>query len=247
MKSNPEMEQKLLEAVKKGLIVTRTENNPTLKCSYKGAGTLVTPKWNVKIYKSGTVVCTDMIVLQELLGDKISPPDSKLKLVQIDDSGFGSPLLGVMVGIHISGEDKVWTDAVPVIYFQDPLYETKAYLDEYAKLGMHILDRLNVKPETHRIEICTGFINKNLKNDLRKYGYDVRVAEIKGLLQDQLEHLFRDYVKFTTGKDLAYDPKVLSGKQLGTYYYSVLNWGMANAPHLLKSGWKAVKKELNNA
>jgi hypothetical protein len=247
MKSNPEMEQKLLEAVKKGLIVTRTENNPTLKCSYKGAGTLVTPKWNVKIYRSGSVVCTDMILLQDILDNKIKAPDSSLKIVQIDDSGWGFPLLGVMVGVNIVGYSKIWTDVVPVKFFQDPLCESKAYLDEYASLGMGILNELNVRSDTHRIEICTGFINKNLKNLLRKYAFDVRIVEIKGLLQDQLEYLFREYVKVMTGKDLAYDPKVLSGKQLGTYYYSVLNWGKANAPHLLKSGWKAIQKELKNA
>jgi hypothetical protein len=247
MNSSPEMEQKLLDAVKKGLIVTRTENNPTLKCSYKGSGNLVTPKWNVKIYHSGSVVCTDKILLQEILDNKIKPPDSSLKVVRIDDSGWGFPLLGVMIGINIVGDSKIWTDTVPVKYFQDPLWESKDYLNEYASLGMKILDNLNVRPETHRIEICTGNINKNLKNLLRKYAFDVRVVEIKGLLQDQLEHLFCEYVKVITGKDLAYDPKIVSGKLLGTYYYSVLNWGKANSPHLLKSGWKAIQKELHNA
>jgi hypothetical protein len=247
MKSSPEMEKKLLEIVIRGLIVIRTENNPTLKCSYKGSGTLVSPKWNVKIYHSGSVVCNDMLVLQDLLNDKVKSPDTSLKVVRIDDSGGGFPLLGVMVGVNIFGESKIWTDVVPVEYFQEPLYDTKAYLDEYANRGIQILEQLKVAPETHRIEICTGYINKNLKNHLRKYSYDVRVVEIKGLLQDELENLFREYVKTTLGKDLGYDPKVMNKSQLGRTYYSVLNWGKANTPHLLKSGWKSIQGELARA
>lgn len=245
MKSNPEMEQKLLEAAQRGLIVSRTENNSSLKVSYKGAGSLVTPKWNIKIYTNGTAVCTDSVLLQDILNDKVYPPDSSLKVVQIDDSGWGFPLLGCFLGLVIEGEQKVWTETLDVKYFQSPLWETKAYLNEYTNLGIKLLNRLGVTPGTHRVEICTGYINKNLKNLLREQGFDVRVVEIKGLLQDQLETLFKEYVKSTLGEDLVYDPKGLEKHQLGQAYYKVLNWGLTHTPQLLKSGWKAVQEKLN--
>lgn len=244
MKTFPEMEQKLLEAVQKGLIVSRTENNSFLKCSYKGAGTLITPKWNIKIYTSGSVVCTDNVLLQDILNDRVKLPDLSLKVVQIDDSGWGFPLLGCLLGLVIEGDQKVWTEPLDVKYFQSPLWETKAYLNEYANLGINLVERLKIAPNTHRIEICTGHINKNLKNLLRTRGFDVRVVEIKGLLQDQLESIFKEYVKATLGEDLAYDPKGMEKSQLGQAYYNVLNWGKVHTPHLLKSGWKAIQEKL---
>jgi phage-related protein len=96
------------------------------------------------------------------------------------------------------------------------------------------------RPKTHRIEICTGFINGKLKEALRKKSYDVRVVEITGLLQDKLEGLFKQYIKHITGQDLAYDPKEIKKEDIPRYYYKVLDWGKKNAPHLLKSGWKSM-------
>jgi hypothetical protein len=243
-KINPEkkiekMENKLRELASKGILVPRTENNPYLKMSYKGAGNLVSDKWNIKIYTSGAIVCNDNKTLQDLLHDRIREPDPTLKLIQIDDAGGGFPLCGVMIGIALNNE--VYTDTVGVDLFQEPKYSKRLYLKEYAKKGLQILQTLGACPKTHRIEICTGFINRTLRDDLRAIGHDVRVTEIKGILQDRLEVLFKEYVLAQTGKDLAYDPKALSKGSIGQAYYKVLNWGKENTPHLLKSGWGSLK------
>lgn len=241
MKSNPKLESMLQEYVARGLIVPRTENNATLKCTYKGAGTLITEKWNVKIYNSGSIVCTDFQILNAIEKDELKAPDASLKVIQIDDAGWGFPLLGVMVGV--TDGEQVWTDMVPVKFFQEPLFGKKAYLNDYAERGISILEEIGANPKKHRIEICTGYVNKNLKNALREMGFDVRVNEIKGLLQDQLEERFRYNVHGILGVDLAYDPKQIGKAMLGKRYYEVLHWGQANAPQWLKSGWKSIQEE----
>jgi hypothetical protein len=71
--------------------------------------------------------------------------------------------------------------------------------------------------------------------------YSVHITEIKGLLQDNLERLFKKYVKKETGQDLAYDPKKIKKEEFGKLYYQVLNWGRLHTPHLLKSGWSSLK------
>jgi len=242
MKTTPLIETKLKEAEEKGFLVYRTENNPFLKLSFKGKGDFITEKWNVKIYTSGSIVCTDNDVLRKILNDEVSLPDSSLKVIQIDDAGWGFPLCGVMVGI--CNETDIYTGVVPVEYFQKDLFSTKKYLKAYAQKGLEILEGLKISKETHRIEICTGYINSSLKKSLRKLGFDVTVTEIKGLLQDKLEFLFKEYVKEETGLDLAYDPKVLKKKQISRAYRDVLAFGMTQAPRLLKTGWKSIKKEL---
>jgi hypothetical protein len=241
MKSSPELESKLAEIAAKGLIEVRYEANPYLKVSYKGAGGLVTPKWNIKIYTSGSVVCNEGNILQGLLQGTLKAPDQSLQVMQIDDAGVGFPLMGVMVGV--SDGKKIITGVIDVSYFKPETFDTKDYLKAYSIRGKQILfNDFKIKKETHRIEICTGYINRTLKNDLMGMGFDVRATEIKGMLQDSLERLFKEYVHKETGVDLAYDPKELGDpREIGSRYYSVLNWGKTHAPHLLKSGWKSMK------
>jgi hypothetical protein len=237
LQSSPQMEKALSDALAKGLLTTRTENNQYLKISYKGTGTKISDKWNVKIYTSGSVVCNDPAVLQSLMDNSFKEPDTRLRLLQIDDAGVGFPLCGVMIGV--TNGERVWTDTVDVSFFQSPKFEKKLYVDEFAKKGLHLLSK--TLPSTHRIEICSGFINTGLRDALRARGYAVRITEIKGLLQDNLEQLFKEYVKKETGQDLAYDPKEIKKEKLGKAYYQVLDWGKKHTPHLLKSGWNSIK------
>jgi len=240
VKSNPKMEQKLSEACRAGLIVYRTENNQYLKVSYKGTGNLISDKWNIKIYTSGSVVCNDFQTLDDILNGSIKKPDTSKILLQADDSGWGFPLLGIMIGITDGREVKV--DTVDVSFFREGTFQTKAYLKEYAKKGVALIEgHFGATPQTHRIEICTGYVNKNLKSALRNKGYDVRVVEVKGLLQDKLEAMFKEYVKQELRVDLAFDPKEFDDKsQIGYHYNRAVEWGRKNAPHLLKTGWKSI-------
>lgn len=246
MKSSPILEEKLKQFCIAGEIVPRTENNAYLKVSYCGSGKTISPKWNVKIYTSGSIVCNDMHVLEQIINNTFSESNPELKVVQIDDAGIGFPLFGVMVGVTVQGNSEVYTDVVPVHFFQDPLFESKAYLKEYSRRGRVIISKLKIEPTFCRIEICSGYINTVLRDDLRKQGFDVRVVDIKGLLQDRLEILFKEFVNSKTLKDLAFDPKGLDQEAIAKKYYSALNWGKHYAPHLLKSGWPSIKKALEN-
>ena len=241
MKSSDFLEQKLFALYKKGVLVPRTENNRYLKISYRGSGALISSKWNVKIYTSGAVVCNDEQVIQDILHDLIKPPDASLKTIQIDDAGGGSPICGAMVGVYDG--NRILTAEIDVSYFQGDKFKDHAYLDAYATAGIGIVHNgFKAVPDTHRIEICTGYINSTLRDRLRNNKFDVRVVEITGYLQDNLEGLFKDYVKKETGRDLAYDPKGMNKKDLSNSYYKVLEWGKKNTPHLLKTGWKSIQE-----
>ena len=242
MRNSEQLETKLWEMRNRGELVERTENNPHLKVSYKGTGSLIPEKWNVKIYKSGAVVCVDLPVLEDIMNDKLVAPDETKTVIQIDDAGIGFPLLGVMAGA--TNGTTVETDIVGVSFFQSPAFENKEYLKEYARKGWNLITKkFKASPKIHRIEICTGFVNTELKSLLRSYGFQVNVVEVKGLLQDNLERLFKEYVHTTLGIDLAYDPKEMkaAGNNIGRTYYQVLGWGKQNAPHLLKTGWKSMQ------
>ncbi len=239
MKSSVQLEKALSDFALTGKIVPRKENNQYLKLAYKGNGTDISDKWNVKIYTSGSIVTTDEDTLTKIVKGKFTPPDTSLKVIQIDDAGFGSAVCGVMVGIFDG--DKIWTDTVDVKFFQGEAYERKEYLKEYTKKGLDLFNSLKVSNKTHRIEICSGFINSMLKDKLRELGYSVTITDIKGPLQDNLETLYKDHVKQLTGKSLGYDPKELTSQEIAKNYFAVVTWARKNAPHLLKTGWKALQ------
>lgn len=239
MKSSPAMEKALHEFQKKGYLTHRTENNQYLKVSYAGTGDPISKKWNVKIYTSGSVVTTDEKTLMDIVQGTFKPQDTTLKLIQIDDAGIGFPLGGVMVGVYDG--TTIHTDTVDVSFFQGSLFDSQRYLIEYAMRGIDIITKIGATPKTHRIEICSGFINTMLKDSLRDMGFDVAIVDIQGVLQDQLEGIFKQYIKGLTGLDLAYDPKLQTPGQISKNYYSVVGWGRKNAAHLLKTGWKSLQ------
>ncbi len=250
--TTPEVEfiiAQLEQAAAQGLVVRRAENNPYLLTSYMGVeGHGVSPKWNVKVYtfspkkRGHSIVCVDLLVLDQLVNgapDSLTPPD--LPALRIDDAGWGFPLCGVMVGV--SDETTVETATVPVEYFRDDSatpFATKLYLEKYAELAVQLLARFGATPQTRRIEICSGYVNQPLRGKLRQLGYDVRVVEIRGLLQERLEALYRAYVRVETGADIYYDPKNIGRTEIPRRYRESLAYGQRHCPHLIKTGWSAL-------
>jgi len=241
--------EKLSQASEEGLIASKPENNPYLLAGYVGVeGRGITPKWNLKIYtfnkkkKGHSLVCVDIHILSKLLEedyDSFIPPD--LQILRIDDAGWGFPLCGMAVGV--SDEQEVQTAIVPVEYFRDDIdnnFQAKRYLDKYMELAIQLLDQFGAKPDTHRIEICTGFVNQPLREELRSLGYDVRVEEIKGKLQDKLEKAYREYVIEEVGADIYYDPKEMNKSEISQRYDESLKFGKEHCPHKVKSGWNAI-------
>jgi hypothetical protein len=171
--------------------------------------------------------------------DSFIPPE--LPVLRIDDAGWGFPLCGVMVGV--SDEAEVKTAIVPIEYFRDDTlnhFNTKKYLKKYTSLALELIDDFGSSTTTHRIEICTGYVNQPLREKLRKLGYDVRVVEIKGLLQDKLESIFRKHVFNEIGADIYYDPKELKKSEIPKMYRKCLNYGLKNCPQLIKTGWESL-------
>jgi hypothetical protein len=228
----------------------RSENNAYLLASFRGVEEKgISPKWNIKIYKESpkkrghSVVCVDDLILRKLLEADYAafvPPDRTV--LSIDDAGWGFPLCGVMVGV--SDERIVRTAVVPVEYFRHDTrdhFGTGRYRERYAELAIGILAQFGATTGTHRIEICTGYINQRLRRKLRGRGYDVRVVEIQGLLQRELEERFRQYVTEDIGSDLYYDPKELGKREIPRRYYQSLEFGMRHCPHKLKTGWESIQ------
>lgn len=248
------IQAKLARASEKGLIAPKTERNSSLKVSYCGAEEgVITPKWNIRIYRYNSkkeghsLACIDMYILKKLLEeDYESFAIPNLPVLRIDDAGWGFPLCGVMVGV--SDEKNVLSAVVPVDYFRDDPevgIQTRKYLEKYTELALQVLARFKAAPDTHRIEICTGHINQMLRENLRNIGYDVRVVEIKGMLQNRLEELFKEYIAEDIGANIYYDPKEVDKSEIPKKYYACLNYGKKHCPDKIKNGWASIKNRNN--
>jgi len=104
-----------------------------------------------------------------------------------------------------------------------------------------LLKRFGARPDDTLVEICTGYVNVGSKEALREAGYEVNVAKITGILQDELEKRFAAYVK-ALGYDGYVDPKETHDPK--DPFKNIMKW-IEEKPgermRLAKTGWKYFK------
>ncbi|HWQ96173.1 MAG TPA: hypothetical protein VN368_02250 [Candidatus Methylomirabilis sp.] len=232
------------------------ENNPWLMLHIKGDDTKAPGSWNAKVYRNKAgilkVVTADMVVLDALLTNTapfapVSAPMEKKseRIVTIDDSGWGFPLMGVLIGAHDSQMGQIIIEEIKVEYFQSPYFETKAYLNQAAIATMRLLDRLNVSPDGTLIKICTGYIHTEAVRVLIENGYTIERGVIGEPLQSKLEAAHAEYVRKATNAGIYYDPKDLDKKEIGRKFHEVIAWiKKNNAWNIAKTGWGFFKKNI---
>ncbi len=218
------------------------DNRPYVVLSVRGDGIRASEKWNARVYKDKSgrlkLVTVDLKTLTDMLEGL--RPAIKRRAISVDDAGWGFPLGGVMIGASDGG--RVETGLVPVDYFQGDRFERREYLGYAAMITLELLRRFDARPDDTLVEICTGYVNVGSKQALRDAGYEVKVTEIKGLLQGELEKRFAAYVK-----DMGYpgyvDPKETHDPKKP--FEGVMRW-IEEKPgermRLAKTGWKYFKK-----
>src|SRR5659263_546147 len=110
--------QTQLEMLRKLSLPEVKENNQWLVLHVKGDGEKAPQSWNAKIYTNGAgnmkVVTTDMATLEALFdgrqhAQKMTPQANREagRVITIDDSGWGFPLLGTLIGLHDSLDNSI--------------------------------------------------------------------------------------------------------------------------------------------
>ena len=234
------IDEKLLDRIRRLGLPAVKEKNPYVVLSIRGDGERAPEKWNAKVYRNKEgrlrLVTVDLRTLQDMLEGRAHV---KKRIIQVDDAGWGFPIGGVMIGATDGA--RVETAMVPVEYFQGERFRQKDYLKQAAEATLSLLERFGARPEDTAVEICTGYVNVGSKEALRKAGYDVRVAEIAGLLQEELERRFAEYVR-GLGYPGYLDPKATHDSKEA--FEDIMKWIM-EAPEermrLAKTGWRRFK------
>jgi hypothetical protein len=230
-----------LERIRKLHLPAIKDNNPYVVLSVRGDGVRAPAKWNARVYKDKKgrlkLVTVDLETLRGMLEGRA--PAARHRVISVDDAGWGFPLGGVMIGA--SDGQRVETGLVPVDYFQGGRFARHEYLKYAAMVTLDLLRRFYARPDDTLVEICTGYVNVGSKEALRKAGYEVKVVEIKGLLQDELEKHFTRYVS-ALGYPGYVDPKQTHDPKKP--FEGVLKW-IEEKPEermrLAKTGWKYFK------
>ncbi len=171
------------------------------------------------------------------------------RVISIDDSGWGHPLLGTLVGLHDSFDNSIHIAEVPVVHYQSPGFEAKTYLQSAANKAASLISELGLParglaPSEVLFKVCTGYVNLGIVEWLRSIGCRVETCRIGEPLQSALEKAHTDYVR----KNLEhpppyYDPKELSNRGIRKAYSETMAWiAKYNAWGIAKTGWRSMKR-----
>ncbi|AFC99364.1 hypothetical protein Mtc_0600 [Methanocella conradii HZ254] len=113
-------------------------------------------------------------------------------LAQVDDSGIGSPVGGVAVGVLDATKGEFKYKLVGVEYFQDG-YRNE-YQDRVAQGVRELFKEMGITKDAYRIEICSGHVFDLTRKWLDEEGYEWRPVKIVDPLQSLIENAFSDYL-----------------------------------------------------
>jgi hypothetical protein len=250
-----------LDALKKLGLPEVKENNQWLVLHVKGDGVRAPQSWNARIYTNSAgnmkVVTTDTAILAALLDgqqqdQQVVPPakPEASRVISIDDSGWGFPLLGTLIGLHDSLDNSIHIGEVPVKYYQPPFFERKDYLYAAAHQAVRLLGELQhpdadiFDPLTVDVlfKVCTGYVNTGIVRELRERGFKVETCAIGEPLQSALETAHMNYIREKTRADIYYDPKELDKAEIPKKFGEAVRWiEKNNAWSLTKTGWNYFK------
>jgi len=230
----------VLQAIERLGLPRRRETNPYIVLSVHGDDIRVSSRWTAQVYRNAQgrlkLVTTDYHTLEQLMSGRVSARET---IIKVDDAGWGFPLGGTMIGAERDG--RIETGIVDPKFFQGELFKTHAYLGEAARVTLRLVEKLGGRPEDTLVEICTGYVNSKSKEVLRDAGFEVKVTEITGYLQNELEQRFREYVA-SLGYRAYFDPK--ETRDPASAFRNVIKWILEDPCHRLKiakTGWKYFK------
>lgn len=161
-------------------------------------------------------------------------------MIQIDDSGWGSLLGGVMVGVYDTDTEQLYSKLIPISFFQRRKFENQDYLDSALKIaqaGIQLLTGYPADTGIH-IQICRGYLLSTIRDYAERncsHFVSIEYIDIKDPFQSLLEEKFSKYL----GKI-----GVPEGSGKGAHrinFDAMLEWVKEDPKRVkyVKTGWKS--------
>lgn len=158
-------------------------------------------------------------------------------VVEIDDSGWGDLIGGVMIVMRRVETGEHYAGEVPLELFKQPRFKYKEYLRTTTQIILDGLDALEHN-QAEPIHICTGYIFASAYETLRELGYKVKQVKIVGDTQELAE---REFIK-SLERLGAGNPYEMANVRS---FNKLLNWvsdDLGAREKFVKDGWKSWEK-----
>ena len=155
-------------------------------------------------------------------------------VVEVDDSGWGDLIGGVVIVMRRVETDESHVGEVPLEMFQGNEFKYKMYLRATTMIILNGIDELNIR-KSESLHICTGYIFTSAKETLREIGYNVVESRITGRTQELAEEEFLKSLKRLGLGSIDYLRKIRS-------FNGFLKWVKEDLPgreRYVKTGWKS--------
>ena len=166
-------------------------------------------------------------------------------MLLVDDSGWGSLLGGVMIGVYDTDTNRFKSKLMPVSYFQGIKFTRAHYRAKAYEVFMDIMDP---KAMYDHLQICRGTVLDTIYEEL-KYGIFKRLAKIERVeIKDPLQSLLEE--KFAQHLHRIGVPRKSSGAHCLSFN-EMLDWIKEDPKRVryVKTGWPSwnqkYKKQLN--
>jgi len=157
-------------------------------------------------------------------------------MIYIDESGWGSLVGGVAVGLYNSQTGELFSEIIPVKYFQGKEFKNKTYLTKALEI---VIDGMEEILMDNKITICRGYLLTKVRDYFMRYkDFKWQTAEIGEPLQGYLETVFADHLKKIGIKAKSEGAHCLS-------FDDQLKWVRARKSRVkyVKTGWGSWKKK----
>ena len=154
-------------------------------------------------------------------------------VIEIDDSGWGDLIGGVVIVLRRVETDETYSGEIPLELFKQDEFKYKTYLRNATQIVLNGLDVLDVQ-KTESLNICSGYVFEHAKDTLRELGYRITEVKITGETQEFAERTFiESLVRLSIG---SYS-EVASIRSFNGF----LEWvkiDILNREQFVKTGWK---------
>jgi hypothetical protein len=158
-------------------------------------------------------------------------------VVEVDDSGWGDLIGGVVIVMRRVETDEFHVGEIPLELFREPEFKYKGYLRVATQILLEGIDELGVTPG-EPLHICTGYVFSSAKETLRELGYRVKEVKITGATQELAE---RAFVESLVGLGVGRIGEVAGMRSFDGF----LEWvheDLEQRERFVKTGWKSWAK-----
>ena len=154
-------------------------------------------------------------------------------VVEVDDSGWGDLLGGVVIVMRRVDTDEFFSDEIPIELFQSE-FKYKIYLRKAIKIILNGIDQLKIK-NMEPIHICTGYVFTDARETLNELGYRVVEAKIVGNTQELAE---AEFARSLVRLGVAEYHEVREMRSFNKFLQWV-HMDLDNRERYVKTGWKS--------